>query len=163
LARRVRVSTYVRGGEQNEDVEPLLFLLAASAASLPVVRVLKSLFPSGKGVEDPEHAGSADLEERIAVLTESLRSATTTIGEIEAEVGERQRLVERLRGDAERYEHLVALNQPEVDAVSQALRGELREELNQERKRSLRQDILLGLVWFVGGIGATVVVQILTT
>lgn len=73
----------------------------------------------------------ATLPERINTLTDSLKSAAQIISDIEKEIGERQSLVEKLRSDAEAAKSLAQLNNKQVDAVAQVLRGQIDKEQNE--------------------------------
>ena len=92
--------------------------------------------------------------ERIEKLSRALTDATQLIGGIERELNERHRLVEKLREDCDRYDQLAKLKATEVEAVVQALRGELR----QEGRRSFWQSVLLNFVFFSAGVLVTVYV-----
>ena len=90
--------------------------------------------------------------ERIEKLSKALTDATSLISGIERELNERHRLVEKLREDCDRYDHLAKLKASEVEAVVRSLRGELR----QEGKRSFWQSVGLNFVFFVAGVLVTV-------
>jgi hypothetical protein len=68
------------------------------------------------------------IEDRVARLTQSLEEATGLIRNIENEIKARSTLASQLRGDVDRYNQLVQLKKPEVEAVAQLLRGELKKE-----------------------------------
>lgn len=104
-----------------------------------------------------ESSTTQTLEQRIAELSTSLTSAAHVVAEIENEVGARQRLVERLKEDAERAEALSKLRQSEVDAVAQTLRA----QLVWLDKRSLRTNLIIAFVSFILGIGSSILVNIL--
>ena len=89
--------------------------------------------------------------ERIEKLSKALTDATGLIGNIERELTERSRLVEKLREDCDRYDELAKLKSSEVEAVVQSLRGEIR----QEGKRSFWQSVGLNFLFFVAGILVT--------
>jgi outer membrane murein-binding lipoprotein Lpp len=100
---------------------------------------------------------SPTLERRISELSTNLMSAASTVAEIENEVKARQELVERLKSDAERAETLAKLHRPEVEAVAQALRVELK----WFDRRSLKANLIIGSVSFVLGIVASVLVNLI--
>lgn len=75
-----------------------------------------------------ERARGATLDDRVNLLGRQLRTASTTIAEIEREVADRSRVVEQLRDDATRFERLKSMNAEEVEAMLTTLRGELRTE-----------------------------------
>jgi hypothetical protein len=68
-----------------------------------------------------------NLEEKIVLLTKNLNDAARAISDVEREVQTRQKLADKLRSDAEEAQTLVTLNQKQVEAVAQALRGQLEE------------------------------------
>ncbi|MBR9883447.1 MAG: hypothetical protein GYB21_07210 [Oceanospirillales bacterium] len=91
-------------------------------------------------------------EDRIKRLANNLREATSAISEIEAELKERHALAEKVKSDYERYQKLAGLKRDEVEAVVQALRGELREE----GTKSLWKSAIINLVFFIAGVLVTV-------
>ena len=91
-------------------------------------------------------------EERINRLARNLKEATSAISEIESELRERHALAEKVKTDYERYQKLADLKKEEVEAVVQALRGELREE----GSKSLWKSVAINLVFFVAGVVVTV-------
>ena len=90
-------------------------------------------------------------EERIDRLTKSLKEAASLSSEIELEISNRNRIVEKLKGDLKRYEELKKLKETEVEAVVQTMRGELRRESN----KSLWQSAGLNLIFFLAGVAIT--------
>ncbi|MEK6279360.1 MAG: hypothetical protein AABN95_03325 [Acidobacteriota bacterium] len=68
------------------------------------------------------------IEDRVKRLTKSLEEATSLINNIEAEITARSNLVTQLQKDIDQYNKLVQLKKPEVEAVAQLLRGELKKE-----------------------------------
>ncbi len=72
-----------------------------------------------------------ELPEKILTLTKSLNSAAETIGQIEDEIKQRQKLVQTLERDAETASKLSALNKDQLDAVAQVLRSEIKSEERQ--------------------------------
>lgn len=79
------------------------------------------------------------------------------IAAIEGEIQARRALVDELRRDATRYEELARLHADEVQAVVEALQGELR----VSEKRASRTTLIQGFLFFVLGVAATVVVTLL--
>ena len=61
-------------------------------------------------------------------LTEFLHESVRLIGQIEDEITERSTLAEKLKADIEISKQLAQLKQEEVEAVAQALRGEIQRE-----------------------------------
>jgi t-SNARE complex subunit (syntaxin) len=87
------------------------------------------------------------VEDRIRILSHSLAEVTNLISQIEAEVRTRSALVEKLKKDAELYNQIVEINKPEVEAVAQLLRGELK----QESKKNFWLGVAVNFVFFVLG------------
>lgn len=96
------------------------------------------------------------LEERIDALATSLTDASQTITEIEGEIEARQELVLELREDAETYERLASLHRDEVEAVAQALEGELEEESGE----SFWKNFLMSFAFFILGVVMSALVTI---
>ncbi|PUA17199.1 hypothetical protein [Glaciimonas sp. PCH181] len=90
-------------------------------------------------------------QKRIERLTRSLREASELTSQIEREIAKRHSVVEKLRGDVERYEELAKLKGSEVEAVAQTLRGELKKEGN----KAFWLSIAVNLVFFVMGAALT--------
>jgi hypothetical protein len=96
-------------------------------------------------------------EQRIRRLISALSEAATTVEQIEDEIRERHELAQQLQADVRKYERLREVNQEEVEAVAQVLGGELR----KGERRSFLTGFLLNLVFFVLGVGATIVLSML--
>jgi arginine/ornithine N-succinyltransferase beta subunit len=71
--------------------------------------------------------GEITLEQKITALTKNLNDSARAISEVEREVQARRQLADKLRADAEEAQNLATLNQKQVEAVAQALRGQLEE------------------------------------
>ncbi|WP_181778891.1 hypothetical protein [Pseudonocardia pini] len=96
------------------------------------------------------------LEARVARLQGSLTDAAGVVAEIEREVASRQELLAKLEEDARRVRALTGMDSAEVDAVTQALNG----QLAQLEKRSLRGSIVLSSIFYVLGIVSGVLTNI---
>ena len=90
---------------------------------------------------------SITLEQRIDKLTTALKESSRLVSEVESEIQSRQRLVSELQQDAERYKNLITLNQEQVDAVAQVLKGELR----KEGRKSFWLGVFVNFVFFLLG------------
>ena len=97
-------------------------------------------------------------EDRIGRLTKSLHEATSLISNIESEIRARSELADRLQQDIDRYNKLAALHQPEVEAITQLLRGELR----KEGRSTFWKGFAINLLFFVLGATASWLITILT-
>jgi len=109
-----------------------------------VNRILKK--PFGKKAEKEQ-----TLDERINKLTFALKESSKIVAEIESEIQTRQKLVEELHEDTQRYEKLITLNQEQVDAVAQVLKGELR----KENRASFWKAVGVNFIFFLLGAGAS--------
>jgi hypothetical protein len=78
------------------------------------------------------------------------------VAEIEREVASRQVLLTRLEEDAKRVRALAGMDREEVDAVTQALNG----QLAQLEKRSLRGSVILSSIFYVLGIASGILTNI---
>ena len=94
------------------------------------------------------------IEDRVGRLTRSLQEATTLIANIEAEIKARSSLATQLQQDIDRYNQLVEIRKPEVEAIAQLLRGELK----HEGRSSFWKSVLLNFVFFVLGAGASLLI-----
>jgi len=98
------------------------------------------------------------IQDRIQRLTTSLREATELIGNIESEINGRSALADKLRSDVETYSKIVQLKKPEVEAVAQLLR----EELKREGRRSFWKGFATNFVFFLLGAIATGIITFAT-
>jgi biopolymer transport protein ExbB/TolQ len=96
------------------------------------------------------------LEDRVSRLQSSLMGAAGVVAEIEREVASRQELLSKLEEDAKRVRALAGMDREEVDAVTQALNG----QLAQLEKRSLRGSIILSSIFYVLGIASGILTNI---
>ena len=85
----------------------------------------------------------ADMQTRVATLMRALGDSVLVIGQIEAEIQERQQLVARLKQDAETAQALATLSQAQAEAVAQGVRAEL-----QRRERETFWWTLLNSLFF---------------
>jgi hypothetical protein len=122
-------------------VEALAALAAAAGLSF-AVQALRELISRRTR---PERGQT--LDERLRVLVGSLNQASTSVGEIEREIRSRQELVDRLR----REQRLLELNRDEVDAVAQALGGEVK----REGRKTFWMGVAQNGVFFGLGVGVT--------
>jgi len=95
-------------------------LIAAIGVGAAMAHVYKAIVPP----PPPQ----LELVDKIRVLTQSLNSSATVIGEIEKEISDRIKLVDRLKNDAATAEHLASLHREQAEAIAQALKGQLRKQ-----------------------------------
>lgn len=91
------------------------------------------------------------VEMRISRLFQELEEAVRLLGDIQNEIKARHNLALKLQEDIRTYKQIVELKQPEVEAVAQLLRGELR----KERRHSFWRDFSMKLVFYVLGVFTT--------
>lgn len=89
------------------------------------------------------------IDQRIRRLSSSLIEAANLISQIETEIASRQALAEKLKNDIKIYEQITSLKQSEIEAVTQVLR----KELKNENRRSFRDAVIVDFVFFVVGAG----------
>ena len=105
-----------------------------------------------------EQEREENINDRVVRLTKSLAEATGLIGNIEEEIKARSALASQLQTDIDRYNKLVELKKPEVEAVAQLLRG----ELQKEGRRSFWAGFAINFLFFLLGAGASWLINILT-
>jgi hypothetical protein len=87
------------------------------------------------------------LETRVDRLTRSLKSASDLVAEIEGEVQKRSALASKLQADIARYNELKQLDAPKIEAVAQALRGEIK----RDSSKAFWVGIAINVVFFLLG------------
>jgi hypothetical protein len=93
----------------------------------------------------------ANRTRQVEELKASLDRAATLASVFRDEIAERDRLLQELEAKFESSRTLAGLQVPEVDAVIEQLRSELR----RESRRGLARDVVLGTVFFVAGAVVT--------
>lgn len=116
----------------------------AGLAIFAMSYLLEGIFPSVRE--------TATLEQKIQLLSKNLDEAARAVSEIEAEIEERQALVQRLEGQRRIAEELITLNEEQVDAVAQLFRAELRREAQSQRWLDIGTRIGIGALFFFLGI-----------
>ena len=91
------------------------------------------------------------IEDRIATLTDSLKSSIEVISELESEIDNRSKMVSKLKDDAERYEKLKVLNEEQVEAIAQTFRGEIKSESKKSIWRNAIINFVVALLFFLLG------------
>jgi hypothetical protein len=119
----------------------LIFTIAASA----LYERVKDVFFLGPP-RQPE-----TFEERIATLTNSLNNAANQVSEIEQEITRRKQLAEQLQAQADQARKISTMNADQVNAVAQALRGELHDETKSEFWNSTLTNIFFAFLGAVFG------------
>jgi len=92
------------------------------------------------------------LEDRIATLLENLKSSSSVVSDIEAEIEKRREIAEKLKDDVQRYEQLREINQSQVEAIAQTIRGEMVAESRKSLWRNAIVTFVIALVFFFLGL-----------
>lgn len=98
------------------------------------------------------------IEDRVSKLTRALQETTSLINNIEQEIKARSELATQLQEDAERYKQIVELKKPEVEAVAQLLRGELK----AESSKSFWKGVFVNFIFFLLGAAASYGINLIT-
>lgn len=88
---------------------------------------------------------------RIDRLASSLKEAISLSSEIESEIQNRHKIVQKLEEDVDRYNKLASLKSSEVEAIVQTIGGELQKESNN----SLWKGALINFIFFIAGVLVT--------
>ena len=127
----------------------MLIIMISGITSALVIFVLTGVFT-------PAKLGKGETtEDRIRRLTASLQEAAQLINNIESEMTARSVLAEKLQKDIETYNKLVELKKPEVEAVAQLLRGELK----REGRRSFWTSLAMNFLFVALGVIGTVITE----
>ncbi len=97
------------------------------------------------------------LDTRVERLGKSLTNAVDLIGEIEREIQDRHSLVEKLRADIELNKKLAELEQPQVEAIVQTLRG----QLEAHGRSAFWRGVAVNFVFFLMGAGLSLAITFL--
>jgi hypothetical protein len=118
---------------------------------LGLISILGGLFSIIWGIFVMRKSPSQDdtIEHRVRRLTTSLEEATALISNIESEIRARSKLATQLQQDIDQYNKLVEVKKPEVEAIAQLLRGELR----REGRVTFWKGVAINFIFFV--LGAT--------
>jgi hypothetical protein len=138
-------------------VEFLIEKLFDNAVLLALVSLLITIVSFFIQALQEHRAGlrAQSLKEKITNLTMALQDSATLISQIEIEINERRSLVEKLEGDAKRYNEIAKLKQSEVEAVAQVLRG----DIQRENRKSFWQQLTINFLFFLLGVIMTIVLS----
>ena len=95
---------------------------------------------------------AATLEQKIEMLSSNLEDAARVISEIEADIAQRQVLVERLEEQRRTTEELLTLNQDQIEAVAGILRSELQREARSRFWFDIATRVAIAAFFFLLGI-----------
>jgi hypothetical protein len=138
------------------------------AAVFAVAGVIVAVVATGLGFvqlrsarKDAEAAALAapeqeTLEQRMNALARTMHESSRLLEQVSAEIQMRQVRAEQLKAEADEAEKLAALNKEQVDAIKRVIAS----ELSQESKKSRRREVLIGGLFFVGGVAGTVAVTL---
>lgn len=93
-------------------------------------------------------------EERIQKLIKSLQETNDFVNKIENEIKARSKLAEKLQNDISFYNELVSLKKPEVEAITQLLRGELK----KESRLSFWKGFAVNFLFFILGAAISIII-----
>ena len=127
----------------------VLMIVPMGVAIISIIQFILGIRKRGK---------EETVQDRIQKLTTSLREAAELISNIESEVKGRSALADKLQSDVETYNKIVQLKKPEVEAVAQLLR----EELKREGKRSFWKGFAMNFVFFLLGAITAVIITLAT-
>jgi hypothetical protein len=91
------------------------------------------------------------IEDKITTLAGSLKSSLSVISEIESEIESRSKIVSKLKEDVKRYEKLKELNETQVDAIAQTIRGEIAGESRKSLWRNALITFGVAMIFFFLG------------
>ncbi|MFG1817024.1 hypothetical protein ACGFIF_24925 [Kribbella sp. NPDC049174] len=94
-------------------------------------------------------------QRRIAELTSALNKSMATISMIKREIEEGNAMLAELENRAAVTQQLARLEDPQVVAVTEQLRAELK----SESRRGLIRDLVLGGVFFAMGVASTLILK----
>ena len=88
-----------------------------------------------------------DITSRIKDVSTVLENSVQELGELQIELEERVKMVEKLKEEAEQAETIISLTEEQVKAV----RTTLNNELQKEGRKSFWQGVIVNFVFFVLG------------
>lgn len=88
-----------------------------------------------------------DITSRIKDVSTVLENSVQELGELQTELEERVKMVEKLKEGAEQAETIISLTEEQVKAV----RTTLNNELQKEGRKSFWQGVIVNFVFFVLG------------
>ena len=94
-----------------------------------------------------------ELQDRIATLSQSLNTAAKDVAAVEAEIQARQKLVEKMKSDAETAQAISALNAKQTEAIAQSLRGQLEQKEKEGYWWSIAQNVFFAALGAAFGEG----------
>jgi predicted PurR-regulated permease PerM len=91
------------------------------------------------------------IEDKITTLATNFKNSLTVISEIESEIENRSKIVNKLQDDVKRFEQLKELSKTQVEAIAQTLRGEIAGESKKSLWRNAIITFIVSLLFFFLG------------
>jgi hypothetical protein len=107
--------------------------------------------------KDQPAASEITLEARLTDLGDLMRSSSLVLEEVQAEIQARIALAEKAKQDAEEAAQVAQLNEAQRIAMARLVRAEMAVEVAKGGKRSFWQGFAINLLFFIAGVGASVV------
>jgi hypothetical protein len=95
------------------------------------------------------------LEDRLADLGDTMRSAALLLEEVQAEIQTRIALAEKAKLDADEADQVAQLNEAQRVAVARLVRAELASEVSHGTKRSFWLGFATNFFFFIAGVALT--------
>lgn len=134
-------------------MEPIAFVFGLGSV---LATLLASLLQYIQQRRRTPTAQEVTLEQRLDALARTMRESSRLLQQVSAEIEVRAATAERLKDEAQTAEQLAKLNQAQAEAVAKLV-GTV---VGGESKRSTRQSVLAGALFFIGGVAATVTVTL---
>jgi len=136
-----------------EIIEATLVMLIAAVIGFALSAIIES-----SKIKKMEKQKGDTLEDRVNRLTSSLKEAAGLIDEVESEIRNRSTMAEKLGSDIKSYKELAEVKKKEVETIVQFVRGELRTEY----RKSFWAGFSINFLFFILGVGATIIVTLIT-
>ena len=133
--------------------------VSSIAGSIAALRARTSALRAERSVEialASDEPTQRALAERLQLLADSMRESAEQAQEASSELEAQAKLARRLQQDADSARELAALRNAQVNAIRQALG----QELDNSRRLIRRDTILVGIFFFIAGVGATLAVTL---
>lgn len=119
--------------------------ISASALIAAIIALISYLVQKKRSKKSPS------IEDKITSLNNNLKDSLSVISEIESEIKNRSEIVNKLKEDDRRYEEIKELNQSQVEAIAQTIKGELASESRKSLWRNAIITFIVALIFFLLG------------